>query len=65
MRQMSVISGHPLSTGFRRLRVVNETPGIGVSHYRYCPIGQRIRVTHHYVRRSTAHLTLIGIPIYP
>ena len=38
---------------------------IGVSHYRYCPVGQRIRVTHHYVRRSIAHLTLIGIPIYP
>ena len=30
MRHVSVISGHPIFTGFRGLRVVNGTPGIGV-----------------------------------
>ena len=33
-------------------------------HYRYCLAGLWIGVTHHYVRRNTAHLTLIGILIY-
>ena len=33
-------------------------------HYRYCPTGLRIGVTHHYIPRSTANLTLIGIPIH-
>ena len=34
-------------------------------HYRYCPPGLQIGVTHHYVRRNTANLTLISISIYP
>ena len=33
MRHLSVISKHPIFTGFRELTVVNGTPGIGESHF--------------------------------
>ena len=32
MRKINVILRHPIFTGCRRLRVVNGTPEIGVSH---------------------------------